>query len=106
MRIDDGVARCQCGKALELRCPDGHDPDAEPRPLRVHDAVDRVARDTKAPRKNAREPKRQDVPLEHPPALREKSRRRWQAKHDRRCACGAMFTPTGPRDTRCPTCKG
>src|SRR5262249_44541732 len=31
-----------------------------------------------------------------------KQRRVYEPK---RCACGATFTPTGPRDVRCPPCK-
>lgn len=34
---------------------------------------------------------------------RETRPRRYQPKA---CACGVTFMPTGPRDSRCPTCKG
>jgi hypothetical protein len=38
----------------------------------------------------------------HTGNVAQKKQRTYQPKV---CACGSTFTPTGPRDVRCPACK-
>lgn len=82
-RIVGRPHRCaSCGQELELRCPEGH----------VHQAPK-----THSP--NVR-PK---ATVDAGPRRRESKPRTYKPKL---CACGETFTPTGPRDIRCPGCKG
>jgi hypothetical protein len=94
-----GTAVCpDCGKPLEIHCPNGHDD------------VDTLA--TKArekPRARSAPPIAARVTMESPACQQfspETRRRRPQTFDPRPCACGAQFIPAGGRQVKCtPACK-
>jgi DNA-directed RNA polymerase subunit RPC12/RpoP len=67
----------ECGEELEVRCKNGH----EPQPFKLRDAG----------ASRADVPHRVSMPRTYKPKV---------------CDCGLAFQPTGPRDIRCPACKG
>ena len=97
--IPSGPVRCVCcGEPLELRCAKrcGQAAASVAAAAAAHPSIGYVASTTPAPRRAL------DLAL----AATDTRSYRPRTYKPKGCACGQAFTPTGPRDVRCPTCKG
>lgn len=91
-----GVAACgTCKAELQLVCPNGHDPE----PIEVEGKPVRTRRKAASAQRTERPAQRIDPNVQRSPS-------KSPVFGDRTCACGTVFTPTGPNAKRCPRCRG